>query len=172
MCDYWYKRLTTFEDDRESKHIHRCYKRTVICRIVAADFLWWTFSIGMLVIDAKKVHRVGEYKTDSDWSPVDTPTCTLGLRRTCPLNATSNLPKMVPVDEGQKHDVELAELAAGGETQLKAENDHDFVYVPNTAAERALVRKIDLHLLPILWLMYVFNYIDRSNIGVSHSFPA
>ncbi|KDN49592.1 MFS general substrate transporter [Tilletiaria anomala UBC 951] len=38
-------------------------------------------------------------------------------------------------------------------------------YVPNSDAERRLVRKIDLRLMPILWLMYVLNYIDRTNIG-------
>lgn len=30
-----------------------------------------------------------------------------------------------------------------------------------SAEERALVRKIDLRLLPMLWVMYIFNYIDR-----------
>uniref|UniRef100_A0A8H7NQB4 Major facilitator superfamily (MFS) profile domain-containing protein n=1 Tax=Bionectria ochroleuca TaxID=29856 RepID=A0A8H7NQB4_BIOOC len=28
--------------------------------------------------------------------------------------------------------------------------------------EIALVRKLDLHILPILWLMYLFNYLDRN----------
>ncbi|KIV78622.1 hypothetical protein PV11_06256 [Exophiala sideris] len=38
-------------------------------------------------------------------------------------------------------------------------------YVEGTAEERKLVRKIDLHLLPVLWVMYIFNYLDRTNIG-------
>ncbi|KAG7530603.1 hypothetical protein FFLO_04905 [Filobasidium floriforme] len=38
-------------------------------------------------------------------------------------------------------------------------------YVPGTAEEKALLRKVDKRLLPILWLMYIFNYIDRTNIG-------
>jgi hypothetical protein len=38
-------------------------------------------------------------------------------------------------------------------------------YVPDSPAEKALVRKIDKHLLPMLWLMYIMNYIDRTNIG-------
>lgn len=37
-------------------------------------------------------------------------------------------------------------------------------YIPDTDAEKKLVRKIDLHLIPILWLMYVLNYVDRTNI--------
>lgn len=31
-------------------------------------------------------------------------------------------------------------------------------------AERALVRKIDLRLLPMLIIMYILNYLDRNNI--------
>ncbi|KAK2624928.1 hypothetical protein QTJ16_005297 [Diplocarpon rosae] len=42
-------------------------------------------------------------------------------------------------------------------------------YVPGTDAERKLVRQIDLHLVPILWVMYVLNYVDRTNIGNAKS---
>jgi hypothetical protein len=38
-------------------------------------------------------------------------------------------------------------------------------FEPDSEAEKRLVRKIDLYLLPILWIMYVMNYIDRTNIG-------
>lgn len=37
-------------------------------------------------------------------------------------------------------------------------------YVPRSAEEKKLVRKIDLFLMPILWIMYVLNYVDRTNI--------
>ena len=37
-------------------------------------------------------------------------------------------------------------------------------YVPGTAAEKRLVRKLDFILLPVLWLMYVLAYLDRGNI--------
>ncbi|KAL8287058.1 hypothetical protein RQP46_004064 [Phenoliferia psychrophenolica] len=40
-----------------------------------------------------------------------------------------------------------------------------FTYQKGSKEERALLRKIDFRLLPTLWLMYVFNYLDRSNIG-------
>ncbi|KAI4199811.1 MAG: hypothetical protein LQ350_004341 [Teloschistes chrysophthalmus] len=33
------------------------------------------------------------------------------------------------------------------------------------ATEKALVRKIDLFLLPTIWLMYLLSYVDRTNIG-------
>jgi len=31
--------------------------------------------------------------------------------------------------------------------------------------EMALVRKIDLYLLPTIWIMYLLSYMDRTNIG-------
>ncbi|KAK9485766.1 major facilitator superfamily domain-containing protein [Lipomyces starkeyi] len=38
-------------------------------------------------------------------------------------------------------------------------------YVPGSAEEKKLLRKIDLALIPCLWIMYVLNYVDRTNIG-------
>ncbi|CAK7231689.1 hypothetical protein SBRCBS47491_008016 [Sporothrix bragantina] len=38
-------------------------------------------------------------------------------------------------------------------------------YVPDTDEEKRLVRKIDLYLLPSIWLMYLLSYMDRTNIG-------
>lgn len=36
---------------------------------------------------------------------------------------------------------------------------------PTSVDERALLRKIDLHLIPWLTLLYLLNFLDRSNIG-------
>lgn len=33
------------------------------------------------------------------------------------------------------------------------------------AAEKRLVRKLDMTLVPILWVFYLFNYLDRNNIA-------
>ncbi|KAK7528360.1 phthalate transporter [Phyllosticta citriasiana] len=38
-------------------------------------------------------------------------------------------------------------------------------YVPGTSEEKKLVWKVDLLLMPILWVMYILNYVDRTNIG-------
>ncbi|KAF1985931.1 phthalate transporter [Aulographum hederae CBS 113979] len=38
-------------------------------------------------------------------------------------------------------------------------------YVPDSDEEKKLVRKIDLFLMPMLWIMYILNYVDRTNIG-------
>lgn len=64
-----------------------------------------------------------------------------------------------------KHDQEHVEVPGDG--AIKAPSAYDVPYVSGTAEETALVRKIDRHMLPMLWVMYIFNYIDRTNIGVS-----
>lgn len=33
------------------------------------------------------------------------------------------------------------------------------------AAEKSLVRKLDFTLVPMVWLLYLFNYLDRNNIA-------
>lgn len=35
-------------------------------------------------------------------------------------------------------------------------------YVPDTEEERKLVQKIDLFLLPTIWIMYLLSYMDRT----------
>lgn len=32
-------------------------------------------------------------------------------------------------------------------------------------AEQKLVRKLDATLLPMVWVLYMFNYLDRNNIA-------
>ena len=33
------------------------------------------------------------------------------------------------------------------------------------AAERKILRKLDFTLMPTIWLLYFFNYLDRNNIA-------
>ncbi|KAI5917295.1 major facilitator superfamily domain-containing protein [Camillea tinctor] len=49
--------------------------------------------------------------------------------------------------------------------QQKQQQELVETYVPDTEEERKLVRKIDLYLLPTMWLMYLLSYMDRTNIG-------
>lgn len=55
--------------------------------------------------------------------------------------------KPIPMSE---HDLELEVALAN--------------YVPGGEAEKKLVRKVDLIMLPALWFMYILAYIDRQNI--------
>ncbi|CAK7206774.1 hypothetical protein SEUCBS139899_009580 [Sporothrix eucalyptigena] len=42
-------------------------------------------------------------------------------------------------------------------------------YVPGTALEKKLVRKLDLMILPCLWWVYILAYLDRGNISNANS---
>lgn len=33
------------------------------------------------------------------------------------------------------------------------------------AAEKRVVRKLDMTLMPMIWVLYLFNYLDRNNIA-------
>jgi sugar phosphate permease len=37
--------------------------------------------------------------------------------------------------------------------------------VESKSAERRIVRKLDMTLLPMVWVLYMFNYLDRNNIA-------
>lgn len=32
--------------------------------------------------------------------------------------------------------------------------------------EKSLVRKLDMTLMPLVWVLYLFNYLDRNNIAL------
>ncbi|EME87423.1 uncharacterized protein MYCFIDRAFT_26809 [Pseudocercospora fijiensis CIRAD86] len=56
------------------------------------------------------------------------------------------------IDDTKRNDIEFVE-------ESSRENEE------KAAEEKALVRKIDLYLLPCIWLMYLLSYMDRTNIG-------
>ncbi|GKZ96520.1 hypothetical protein AnigIFM59636_011035 [Aspergillus niger] len=58
------------------------------------------------------------------------------------------------------------------EGQLKDASSHEIEDVDATEVvsftpeeEKALVKKIDMTLLPTVWVMYLLSYLDRTNIG-------
>ncbi|KAK7409275.1 hypothetical protein QQX98_008515 [Neonectria punicea] len=69
------------------------------------------------------------------------------------------------MDQEKKDSVELKKFS-----NVDNAVDHALVqalreYHPGSPEEKKLVRKIDCFLMPILWIMYILNYIDRTNIG-------
>ncbi|KAK0187187.1 major facilitator superfamily domain-containing protein [Armillaria mellea] len=43
------------------------------------------------------------------------------------------------------------------------------VYEPGSEVEKRLVRKIDRHIVPTVWVLYTLSYLDRANIGNAKS---
>ncbi|KUJ23691.1 MFS general substrate transporter [Mollisia scopiformis] len=50
----------------------------------------------------------------------------------------------------------------GGDVNIQEALQKD---IPETDEEKKLLRKIDLRLMPIIWVMYILNFVDRTNIG-------
>lgn len=58
---------------------------------------------------------------------------------------------------GQAHAQEdvIPKVDGSGDSELEP-------YVPGTEEEKKLVRKIDLYILPCMWIMYLLSYMDRT----------
>lgn len=61
-------------------------------------------------------------------------------------------------DKGYTHHIELADCETQRNDAVAALDG----YIPDSQEERKLVRKIDLYLLPTIWLMYLLSYMDRT----------
>jgi hypothetical protein len=61
-------------------------------------------------------------------------------------------------DKGYTHHIELADCETQRNDTVAALDG----YIPDSQEERKLVRKIDLYLLPTIWLMYLLSYMDRT----------
>lgn len=62
-------------------------------------------------------------------------------------------------------DVGLEKESVTHEVEEQAHVGMDFTQ----AEEKKLVRKIDLFLLPTIWLMYLLSYIDRTKYGFTRN---
>lgn len=53
----------------------------------------------------------------------------------------------------------------GADNAIVPNNDLGMTNEDYEIAEKKLVRKLDLTLVPMVWLLYLFNYLDRNNIA-------
>ena len=61
------------------------------------------------------------------------------------------------IDEKHQHHVGNQKL---GDVEQSLVNDPEY-----RAKEKKLVRRLDLTLMPTVWVLYMFNYLDRNNIA-------
>jgi len=64
----------------------------------------------------------------------------------------------IKVEESSLHEVEMK--AASDKIEQLPEYDDDI-----RTMEKRLVRKLDMSLMPVVWILYFFNYMDRNNIA-------
>ncbi|KAH7021366.1 major facilitator superfamily transporter [Microdochium trichocladiopsis] len=66
-------------------------------------------------------------------------------------------------EKAKNHDLVVAADHEGRHVVVDAEAAHEYIIDP--AAESRLVRKLDLRVLPMVFLMYFFTFLDRTNLG-------
>ena len=80
--------------------------------------------------------------------------------------------KSVPPSNGdiehEKRDPEKYSSDAEHKNHID-QNDHskeasDFVY-PTPKEEAAVIRKLDFHIMPIVFILYMLSVLDRANLG-------
>ncbi|OJD30721.1 vitamin h transporter [Diplodia corticola] len=67
------------------------------------------------------------------------------------------------IPHSDKNEIEHVEAMAATPSHDEIKPDPDYDFSPDE--EKKLVRKIDMFLLPTIWLMYLLSYMDRTNIG-------
>jgi hypothetical protein len=67
----------------------------------------------------------------------------------------ASAPVLLDAEKAQIHQLEDGETELHPQDRVKSE------------AEKKLIRKLDWFILPLLWLMYWFNYLDRNAITVA-----
>ena len=66
-------------------------------------------------------------------------------------------------------------MAGDSDSQIKCDasftEEIENVTIPSftSSEEKALVRKVDLTLLPTIWIMYLLSYMDRTKYVFCHS---
>lgn len=76
--------------------------------------------------------------------------------------------KMTTGARSEHHDtiIDQTNMSEKAMSELKIEEAFfDPVSEEYRATEKRLVRKLDLTLVPMLWVLYLFNYLDRNNIA-------
>ncbi|KAF4629285.1 hypothetical protein G7Y89_g8861 [Cudoniella acicularis] len=89
-----------------------------------------------------------------------------------PDDQSANSPEVVqhsPVSEFEKENIGVEDTSVeDSEKQIHelngAHHEDGRVFV-DAAAEKRLVRKLDFRILPVMFLLYLFSYLDRSNVG-------
>jgi hypothetical protein len=52
-------------------------------------------------------------------------------------------------------------VATGDDSKNALMNPTSAADLPETAIEKALVRKVDMHIIPLIILLYLFSFLDR-----------
>ncbi|KAJ0156131.1 putative transporter [Colletotrichum tanaceti] len=72
-----------------------------------------------------------------------------------------------PAVSGKKASVEVTEKSSAEppSPRLNTPDEVAMAHPEWQAAEKRLVKKLDMTLMPVIWTLYMFNYLDRNNLA-------
>lgn len=76
--------------------------------------------------------------------------------------------EMTTTERKSKDDahIEEADTLKAGEFLPRAEETIESLGIPNwRELEKQVVKRLDMTLMPCLWVLYLFNYLDRASIA-------
>jgi hypothetical protein len=77
-----------------------------------------------------------------------------------------NVPADAVTKNTEKVDDMDPELLKTGEAPASPEEQIEALGIPNWRdLEKKVVRRLDMTLMPCLWVLYLFNYLDRASIA-------
>jgi hypothetical protein len=82
----------------------------------------------------------------------------------------STLLLIIDMDESSTHPTEAvkAELCHLEESTTLSDNGQPVLSSLDRDAEKRLLRKLDLRIIPILWLMFMLAFLDRTNVCIPY----
>lgn len=90
-----------------------------------------------------------------------TPQSTHGL----PFQSNLEMTQSVPLDDKDPAVME-SDLVKAAEFLPSHEETIEALGIPNwRELERQVVKRLDMTLMPCLWVLYLFNYLDRASIA-------
>lgn len=60
-------------------------------------------------------------------------------------------------------------VATSGDSKNAPMDPTSATDLPESAIEKALVRKVDMHIIPLIILLYLFSFLDRGMFGSSYT---
>lgn len=87
-----------------------------------------------------------------------------------PVNAPAQAPADVVEKPTTTYDETDPEVLKAGDAPANPEEKIEALGIPNwRELEKQVVRRLDMTLMPCLWVLYLFNYLDRASIAcVTH----
>lgn len=87
---------------------------------------------------------------------------------TCACSRCYAFQAVTSIDEGQIHDIGLKSDNIKHDKALALLTNRDVVFDNKSGEAKAVLRKIDLHIMPVLLLVYMLMLVDKNSLSYAN----